>query len=649
MKINKDRIIFLDIETNALKNPTKIHVVCAQDYKGNRYEFRNVLDSPARISEFLDFLRNYDFYCGHNFIDYDLCVALDSLIPGHPITYDKVIDTLVLSRLFKYDRPGGHSIYAWGERYGIKKEGAEIEDWSTITETMVSRCHSDVSICRKFFLSHEKYILSERWQRSIEIEHYTAYACAMMTRNGFGFDLEGAKELRAQIQALLDPIDAALAKSFKPKVKFIKEVTPRRTKSGTFNMNDFRWYEGDDLTIFTGGSFSRIEYTPFNPNSVRQVVERLNEAGWRPTEKTDGHKDFLKERPPKKGTPEYEKYLERKESFDKYGWKVSEENLKTLPDSAPAAAKDLAKRLLLASRLSDIDEWLALTERDENGEVSVHGSFSSIGAWTHRLSHSKPNLANVPVAKRSPKDTEFETLVNDLNDKMRSLWRARKGYRLVGTDADGLQMRVFAHIVNDERLIKALIDGRKEDKTDIHSLHQRFLGEVCKSRDVAKTFIYAWLLGAGTAKQAQVLECTFAEARGAEESFLNNYPSLKELKRSKIPADAARGFFEGLDGRLVACSSEHLMLAGYLQNGEAVIMKRACRQWQQILQKEKIPFRMVTWPHDEWQTEIPDDDDICEFVQQTQIQSIRDQARDLELNCPLDGSSAWGYDWHATH
>src|SRR5690606_36965042 len=107
-----------------------------------------------------------------------------------------------------------------------------------------------------------------------------------------------------------------------------------------------------------------------------------------------------------------------------------------------------------------------------------------------------------------------------------SLWVARPGYRLVGTDADGLQMRIFAHKVNDEELINALIKGTKEDKTDIHSLHQRKLGESCKSRDSAKTFIYAWLLGAGNGKVAEILETTPANAKRAVTSFIESYPGL---------------------------------------------------------------------------------------------------------------------------
>src|SRR5690606_7272614 len=136
---------------------------------------------------------------------------------------------------------------------------------------------------------------------------------------------------------------------------------------------------------------------------------------------------------------------------------------------------------------------------------------------------------------------EFQSLVNDFNDEMRSLWRARKGHRLVGTDADGLQLRIFAHYVNDEELIDALVRGTKEEESDNHSVHQRKLGDNANSRDAAKTFIYAWLLGAGTGKVAEILECSAREAKESVNNFISSYPGLAELKRTQIPRDAERG------------------------------------------------------------------------------------------------------------
>lgn len=647
------KVLVVDTETNAIWNPDRIHLICARDSEGNTFEFRQPQQKNVK-EQVNEVFSRYELFCGHNFISYDFLRVFSRLLPDLPLPRDALLDTLVVSRLLNYNRPGGHSIAQYGEEFGIKKEGKDIQNWDIFTEEMVERCHSDTMINLRILQKYLRFFNTSDWERALEIEHDMAYETGLMSLNGFYFNKEKADHMARELSSLLSPIDDELDKAFPPRPVPVREIEPRVTKAGTFNLNDFRWFEGDDLSHFTGGPFTLIRYEKFNPGSPIQVVDRLNEAGWKPTDKTKGHIEALKDRK----TPK-----EKLERFKRYGWKVSEENLQTLPSTAPKAAFDIAKRIVLSSRLSDVEEWLALAKKDHLSDgFAIYGDFNPIGAWTHRLSHARPNLANVPVAKRSKADTEFQALVNDFNDEMRGLFGARPGHRLVGTDADGIQMRIFAHYTESEDLINALVSGSKEAGTDIHTLHQRKLGEPCKSRDAAKTFIYGWLLGAGIGKVAEILECSSSAAKSAVDSFIESYPLLKELKTKRIPRDAKRGYFEGLDGRKVMCNSEHLMLAGYLQNGEAVIMKRAARDWMGRLRKEKIPFRLVTWPHDEWQTEIPDDDDLAKYVSDIQIQALRDQGDQLDLKCPMEGTTTiqfkhepypdgfiGGYSWKDTH
>jgi DNA polymerase-1 len=107
------------------------------------------------------------------------------------------------------------------------------------------------------------------------------------------------------------------------------------------------------------------------------------------------------------------------------------------------------------------------------------------------MAHQNPNTANIP--------NEFDTAGRKklLGKELRSLWCAPKNRLLVGCDAEGIQLRIFAHYINDPEFTDALVKGKKDDKTDPHSLNQRILGSVCKSRAAAKRFIYALLLGAG--------------------------------------------------------------------------------------------------------------------------------------------------------
>ena len=546
----------------------------------------------------------------HNGLGYDVPVLHD-FFGVDIIDPARVIDTLVVSRLLNYNRQGGHSLAALGEMLGCPK--IEFHDFSALTEDMVKYLRGDLRTGLKVYQHYEKYIFSERWRESLRTEHDAAWYCHIMHENGFYFDKRTCDNLLDSIQKELYNLDVEIQKAFPPRSKLVREVTPKLTKHGTLSKTDFRWYDGTDFTPFTAGApFSVIRFDEFNAGSPTQIVERLNEAGWKPFEKTKSHIQAERDRD-----------REKLQHFRKTGWKVSEANLATLPPSAPKAAKSLARRILLASREGDLKEWLGAYRQDTG---RVHGTCNPIGAWTGRAAHRNPNTANIATG-----DSLYA-------HEFRGLWTAAPNRLLIGVDADGIQLRIFAHYCRDDRLVDAILRGNKKDKTDIHSVNQHALGNVCKSRDHAKTYIYAFLLGAGDAKLASVLDCTLAEAKAARANFLDFYPGLKELKQEQIPSDASRGYFEGFDKRLVLCDSEHLMLAGYLQNGEAVIMKKAMQIWWKRLSKEKVPFWLVNWVHDEWQTETIDCMDTASYIAQVQAEAIRIAGEEYNVYCPLAGS-----------
>jgi DNA polymerase-1 len=627
------RTVIIDIEANGF-NPDKIHFIVCRDYKTDEIEvFRDVHVNPE---PFLDFMGSVGCIVGHHVLGYDAPV-LKRLVP---VWVEKskslrTIDTLVLSRLLDFSISGGHSIEAWGQRLGIEKKGVDITDWSIPTQQMLDRCISDTAVNRALLKRFQRYLDSPTWQSAIEVEHFIAERCRELHDNGFHFSLDKAQGLWYKIDAELKELDHELLTAFPPKARFIREVHPRVTKFGTLHRQDFRWRVDKDLSDFNGGPFSLFEYEEFNPGSTPQIIERLNEAGWKPTEKTKGHIEALRSRDE-----------ERIAKFRTTGWTVSEENLSTLPDTAPPAAKTLARRILIASRQRTLTEWI----NNYNQETHrIHGSFNSIGAWTHRMSHTNPNTGNI-----AREDAVF-------GPEMRSMWSTPEGSYLVGVDAESIQLRVLAHYINDPEFTQSLLTGKKEDGTDPHSLNKRALGGACKSRNDAKTFIYAWLLGAGVGKVAGILGCDYRTAKAAVEQFIEYYPGLKRLKRDVIPKDAQKGFFQGFDGRWVKIvgedqsSREHFCLAGYLQNGETTVMKHAMMIWYPKLISMGIPFKIVNFVHDEWQTEVPDYDTGL-LVANTQAKAIASAGEKLQLRCPMAGSIisghgtiAIGSNWLETH
>jgi DNA polymerase I len=335
----------------------------------------------------------------------------------------------------------------------------------------------------------------------------------------------------------------------------------------------------------------------------------------------------------------------RGEKFLRYGWQCNEMNLSTLPDDAPEGGRNLAEWLTLEGRRSSLEEWIKHVKDDGR----IHGRFTHIGAWTGRMAHSAPNQANIPAAFHGTPKTAVEIVKSEYDGRMRCLWTVEDGNYLVGTDAEGIQLRILAHLMKSDEYIHAIVSGRKEDETDIHNVNRKALGISHVTRDMAKTFIYAFLLGAGVAKVATILKVNQREAGEAIDNFMNSIQGLSDLKKKVIPHVAKRGWFRGLDGRKVPVPSEHKALAGMLQNGEAVVMKHSAITWTTAARKLGIKYKLVTWPHDEWQTEVEGSMNDAELLGNIQRQSIVDTGKKLSILCPLAGSTDIGRTWGDTH
>lgn len=627
--------VILDIETDDL-NATKIHCIVTKDIDSGLVTSY----TKSNFNAFLADSRAYILVVSHNGTGFDWPV-LRSLLGW---SYSgECIDTLILSHLLKYNLDGGHSLDAWGTRLKFPK--GSIEDFTHYTPEMLEYCINDVELNYKVYM----FLMSKvgTWTDAIECEHEVArILCEDVKVGGYPYDKAKADKLRAYVEERVATLDAAILASFPPRIVSLGEYTPRLTKHGTINRSNLKWYEGTDYSVFTPDAvLTRIGYEHFNPGSVSQVVKRLCDNGWwEPTERTDGYLEAQRTKTSRSASEdERRKAREKKEKLERYGWKLNETNLSTLTEQAPDGARLLVERLALNSRLTMLDMW----ERSYNSNTkSIHGTINGIGTWTHRCSHNNPNLANIATAKTIKyKDPTLARTIIELGGKCRELFHA-DGHWQVGCDADGIQLRLFAHYANDEALIQANVEGRKELGTDVHTLNQRALGDVCRTRDDAKTWIYAYLLGAGDSKLARILKCSSTEAKQAKENLLQTYGSIAKLRKEIIPRDAARGYFVGLDGRYVCCESEHLMLAGYLQNGEALVMKHAMVKWRKELKND---IRLLVFNHDEYQTVVIGTEEEAKYVGTKQAEAITWAGQELGVRCPLKGNWIVGRNWNDCH
>lgn len=650
--------IVLDLEANKLRNPTEIWVIVCKDIDtGKTYIFRNLTGDNNEKNKFLSFSSGITCWIGHNITEYDLPVLCNLLHLCYP-SMDMVRDTLVLSRLIDYPREH-HSIEDYGTEFNFPK--LVFSDFSHYSLEMEEYCMRDVDICEMIWKKYQKYISNPKHQEAILLEHEFQHVVNALHDNGFAFDIPKAEKLLVKVEGMLEILDKEILEEFKPKEVLVREFIPRPTKFGTIALNSVprSWRERiPELEI--GRSYELTKTVPFNPSSPKQIVSVLNEANWKPEDKTKTHISVEREINRLKRLKHrsedldlslkvlYDKY----NGLQKYGYKINEHNLNTLPSTAPKPARTLAKRILIESRRRTLKEWLGLVSPDDS---RIHGKYLGIGAWSHRMAHQAPNTANIPNTTK----TDGSPVL--FGKEMRALWRAPKNRLLVGCDAEGIQLRVFAHYIDDPEFTKALVEGKKEDKSDPHSLNARIIGEVCKSRAAAKRFIYALLLGAGMGKLSEILECQRADAEKALERILNRYQGFALLKSTIIPADARRGYFTGLDGRSVRIPGDsqskrsHLCMSGYLQNGEAVIMKKATLKWEPIL--AEYDAMLVNLVHDEWQIETPNDLSIALTIAKMMADSLEEVGKELNLKCPLAGSYynddikdyTIGLNWSVTH
>lgn len=326
----------------------------------------------------------------------------------------------------------------------------------------------------------------------------------------------------------------------------------------------------------------------FNPASRQQISKRLQGIGWKP-----------------------KKYTEKGSVI------VDESVLRgvNIPE-----AKLICEYLLLQKRLSQVTSWIEAATNQHR----VHGKVITNGAVTGRMTHHSPNLAQIPSVHA------------EYGSECREQWVVDSGYKLVGIDASGLELRMLAHYMEDEEYTKEVVDG------DIHTKNQLAAG--LDTRAKAKTFIYAFLYGAGPKKIGSI---TGTNGTVIIDKFMKNVPALAKLKEKIAVNLRNKGSLPGLDGRRLFIRSEHAALNTLLQGAGAVVMKKALVIFDKYIKLHELDAHFVANVHDEWQLEVKEEE--AELVGQLGVKAIVEAGKALRLNCPLDGEYKVGDNWKQTH
>jgi DNA polymerase I-like protein with 3'-5' exonuclease and polymerase domains len=573
--------IVFDIEANGL-DPDTVWCIIAYEREAKEY----IEWSKEDLHLFKDWIKEQDELevIGHNIIGYDIPV-LERLLDVD-FSKCKVTDTLVMSRLAEPSRLGGHGLENWGQLLNQPK--GEHSDWLNFSQDMVEYCKQDVRVNELVYKRLLRDLDGFRAD-SLVLEGQVQRIISKQIENGWVLDQESAFVLLAELKEKKYDLEDKVHETFKPLPTFVKQITPKFKKDGTKSIVGLKFLGEAWQTV--QAEFSRIDFPEFNLGSRQQIGRYLQYFGWKP------------------------------ETFTETGQPIVDESVLRKVKGIPEAEL-IGEYLMVQKRIAQIQSWLDAVKDDGR----VHGYVNANGAVTGRMTHSSPNMGQVP-AVYSPYGKEC-----------RAVWTVPTGYSLVGMDASGLELRMLAHYMNDEGYTHEILNG------DIHTANQLAAG--LPTRDQAKTFIYAFLYGAGDAKIGSIVGGSSADGRRLKAKFLSNTPALGKL-RGRVSTASGRGYLLGLDGRRVAVRSEHAALNSLLQSAGAIVMKQALVLLDQYATLHNIDYKIIGNIHDEIQTEVATKD--AERFGRLATACIEAAGIHYNLNCPLAGEYKVGANWAETH
>lgn len=695
------RLVF-DIETDGfLESLSVIHSLVIKDIDtGQVWSLHNQHDTGAahNVADGLRILMDADQIIGHNIIKFDL-PAIKKVYPWFTYDETKVLDTLTLSRLIWTNIAdtdgtlvrkrrttltpkliGSHGLEAWGHRTGnwkgdySKIKEAELKAlheaegrpkptkeeigayvWGTWTPEMQSYCEQDVEVNHELLKRIEAKGYSPQ---AIELEHQVAFILAEQERAGFRFDRVAAEKLLVELMGVKADLGDQLASIFEPWEVDLGVFIPKRPNKSLGYTGHYE--EKDGKKVFIGDPVRKSKTVVFNPNSRDHIADRLKAIyGWKP-------KDFTPSGKPK----------------------VDEDVLEALPYPE---AKQLARYMLIQKRIGQLAEgnqaWLKHIKEDGR----IHGGIIPNGAVTGRATHSNPNIGQVPKV-----GTEYGA-------QCRALFTATPGKTmLLGCDVSGLELRMLGHFMakyDNGAYAEIVING------DVHSANAAALngmrlkdfltGKVSEDpietitqqiedaykwlrkkpedqqkttlvkdfykylRETAKTFIYAFLYGAGNAKIGSIVGGGAKMGKILKDKFFKKFPALKKLIDGVTSAAETRGFLKGLDGRLLHVRSPHSALNTLLQSAGAIVCKQWMVEFHRLLRENGYDHLVtqVAWVHDELQMEValelidrdPETGKYHSVIGEMCVEAIRIAGEKLGIRVPLTGEYDIGNNWMETH
>jgi len=390
-----------------------------------------------------------------------------------------------------------------------------------------------------------------------------------------------------------------------------KEVDQIVKKDGSYYKRVIDWFELEqDIKASNGdisGPYTRVEFKEVDIGQMAEVKKFLLDRGWKPDDwtvkKIDGR--WIKQSP-----------------------KLTDSSLKPLGE----LGKYISDYYMLRNRLATVEGWIEeVKDEDKYNDGRLHGSMFTIGTPSFRCRHR--TIVNIPG------------VYAPYGKELRSLLTCEKGMKVIGADSAGNQFRGLCHYINDDNFTNEVING------DVHQRNADILGI---SRPQAKTFIYAYLFGAGHAKLGEAVSGKKSAKIGkdADAKFKATLPGLKVLKDQledeyrMSQLKTGQGFIMGADGRRVMVGSEHQTLNYLLQTLEGITCKAALVYASKKIKELGLSAYPTLFYHDEVVFVAKESD--AEKVKEICVEAFKEAPKSVGVMC-MDGDGQIGDNYADVH
>ncbi len=322
----------------------------------------------------------------------------------------------------------------------------------------------------------------------------------------------------------------------------------------------------------------------------------------------------------------------------KTGYATNADVLEKLRDKHPIVNFIMEYRQLAKLKSTYCDGLTAVVNPNTH---RIHSVFTQTVTVTGRLSSTEPNLQNIPTR-------------TELGREIRKMFVAKEGYVLVDADYSQIELRVLAHIANDETMINAF-----RNNEDIHAVTaSQVLGipleDVTKEqRSSAKAVNFGIVYGIGEFSLAQDLHISVKEAKAYIESYLEKYHGVRNYMESIKEQAKKDGYVKTMLNRIryipelkspnynIRQFGERVALNTPIQGTAADIIKLAMVRVDNRLINEGLKAKLILQVHDELIVEAHKDEvDKVKQILSEEMQSA------MELNVPLKVDMSTGHSWY---